>query len=105
MPPQEPTLQELLAQKDALEKQIESTKKQHRADAIAKVRALMAEFGLTMADLAAKSAPRGSASKGSKVAPKYRNPATGDTWSGRGLQPKWLRAAVAAGRKVEEFLV
>ena len=105
MPPQEPTLQELLAQKDALEKQIESTKKQHRADAIAKVRALMAEYGLTSADLAAKSAPRGSASKGSKVAPKYRNPATGDTWSGRGLQPKWLRAAVAAGRKVEDFLV
>jgi len=100
-----PTLQELLAQKEALDREIESTKKQHRADAVAKVRTLMAEYGLTTADLSSKGTTRGSASKGSKVAPKYRNPATGDTWSGRGLQPKWLKAAVAAGRKVEDFLV
>ena len=100
-----PTLQELLAQKEALDREIESTKKQHRADAVAKVRTLMAEYGLTTADLSSKGMTRGSASKGSKVAPKYRNPATGDTWSGRGLQPKWLKAAVAAGRKVEDFLV
>ena len=32
-----------------------------------------------------------------------RNKATGDTWSGRGLQPKWLKAALAAGRKIEDF--
>jgi len=99
------SLQDLLAQKEALEKQIESTKKQHRAEAIAKVRTLMAEYGLTTADLSTKGNSKGSATKGSKVAPKYRNPATGDTWSGRGLQPKWLKAAVAAGRKVEDFLV
>ena len=34
---------------------------------------------------------------------KYRNPATGETWSGRGLQPKWVVAALASGKKLEDF--
>jgi DNA-binding protein H-NS len=25
-----------------------------------------------------------------KVAPKYRDPATGETWTGRGKAPKWI---------------
>jgi DNA-binding protein H-NS len=41
-----------------------------------------------------------------KVAPKYRNPANpGETWAGRGQQPKWLAAETAKGRKLEEFLI
>jgi DNA-binding protein H-NS len=99
------TLQDLLAQKEALEREIENTKKQHRADAIAKVRSLMAEYGLTASDLAGKGGSKGAGTKTGKVAAKYRNAATGDTWSGRGLQPKWLKAALAAGRKIEDFSV
>ncbi|MDY0747338.1 ParB/RepB/Spo0J family partition protein [Paucibacter sp. R3-3] len=34
---------------------------------------------------------------------KYRNAATGETWSGRGLQPAWLKAAIAAGARLEDF--
>src|SRR3546814_3986296 len=38
--------------------------------------------------------------------PKYRNPANAqDTWSGRGLQPRWLAELVKQGRKAEEFLI
>ena len=59
----------------------------------------------TASDLATKSASKPAPAKGGKVAVKYRNAATGDTWSGRGLQPKWLKAALAAGRKIEEFAV
>jgi len=41
-----------------------------------------------------------------KVAPKYRNPAnTGETWTGRGKQPRWLAAYTAAGRKLDDFLI
>ncbi len=41
-----------------------------------------------------------------KVPPKYRNPADpGETWSGRGKQPRWLTALLAKGRKAEEFLI
>lgn len=98
-------LRDLLAQKAALEKQIEEAARNERADAIAKVKALMAEHGLTVADLSARSAPKAARSTGSKVAAKYRNSATGDTWSGRGLQPNWLKAALAAGKKLEDFAV
>lgn len=35
---------------------------------------------------------------------KYRNAETGDTWSGRGLQPNWLKTALANGRKLDEFV-
>lgn len=99
-------LSDLLAQKAALEKQIADAQREARAGAIAKVKALMAEHGLTLADLAGKAAApaaSGTPRKGRKVAPKYRDPATGATWSGRGLQPKWLKAALAAGRKLGDF--
>nr|WP_145545240.1 H-NS histone family protein [Variovorax boronicumulans] len=36
---------------------------------------------------------------------RYRNAATGDSWSGRGPRPRWLRAAVDAGALLEDFLV
>lgn len=100
------TLQELLAQKAALEKQIAETQRQERTEAIAKVKSLMAEYGLTAADIAgAKAAPAPRASAGKKVAPKYRNPATGDTWTGRGLQPNWLKEALSSGKKLTDFAI
>ena len=99
------SLKELIAQKEALELEIERTKNQNRVEAVAKVRALMDEYGLTSADLSVKRGPKPRAGKGNKVAAKYRNSATGDSWSGRGLQPKWLKAALAAGRKLTDFAV
>lgn len=39
------------------------------------------------------------------VAPKYRHPQTGDTWSGRGKAPRWLAAEEAAGATRESFLI
>lgn len=40
----------------------------------------------------------------SKVAPKYRGP-KGETWSGRGLMPRWMTAAIETGASREEFLI
>ena len=103
------SLQELIAQKEALEREIERTQQQGRADAIGKIRSLMGEFGLSVSDLSGKSARAkpGKATKagGGKVPAKYRNSTTGETWSGRGLQPRWLKAALAAGHKLDEFAV
>jgi DNA-binding protein H-NS len=99
------SLKELIAQKEALEHEIERTRQKDRDDAISKIRALMDEYGLTAADLAPRKNAKPRSAKGKKVAAKYRNTATGDTWSGRGLQPKWLKAALAGGRKLTEFAV
>ena len=100
------TLKELLAQKEAIEQQIAQTKKEERADAIAKVHALMAEYGLSLADIGGKAPAKGKPKGGGgKVAAKYRNASTGESWSGRGLQPRWLKAALASGRKLADFAV
>jgi DNA-binding protein H-NS len=41
-----------------------------------------------------------------KVAPKYRNPQNpAETWAGRGQQPKWMASQIAAGRKLDDFLI
>ena len=40
-----------------------------------------------------------------RVLPKYRNPQTSETWSGRGKLPRWLVAAMKSGRKMEEFRI
>ena len=99
------TLNELLAERAEIERKIAQLQSEERSGAIAKVRALMADFGLSMVDLGtrAAAAPRSSSSSTKKVAAKYRNTATGESWSGRGLQPKWLKAALGGGRSIEEF--
>ena len=48
---------------------------------------------------------RPSSLKGKKVAPKYRGPATGETWTGRGVRPRWLMSRLKAGRKLEDFTI
>ncbi len=97
------SIQELLAQKAALEKQIAEAQRAARSDAIAKVKALMAEYGLTAADLAGKAPAAAKPEAGKKVAAKYRDPASGQTWTGRGLKPKWLQAALASGKQLGDF--
>ena len=97
-------LTDLLAQRATLEKQIADAQRAERSGAMAQIKALMAEHGLTVADLnsrAGKPKPVG----GSKVAAKYVNKSTGDTWSGRGLQPRWLKAALSSGKKITDFAV
>jgi DNA-binding protein H-NS len=49
---------------------------------------------------------RGVRRKYPRVVPKYLNPnKPSETWSGRGKQPRWLTAALKAGRTIEEFAI
>jgi DNA-binding protein H-NS len=103
------TLSDLLSQKAAIDKLIAETQRAERSEAIAQIRTLMAQYGLDLADIGSKGGaatrtPK-AAGTGAKVAAKYRNPATGDSWSGRGLKPKWLAAAIASGRSLSDFAV
>lgn len=109
------TYQELVAQKEALtkqaaelEKQIADTLKAERSGVINQIKSLMAEHGIALSDLGGKVGrpPKAAPPAGTrKVAPKFRDPSTGETWSGRGLKPKWLAAALESGRTLEEFAV
>jgi len=94
----------------ALEAQVERAAKK-QATAIAKVKKIMAEAGLTIEHLSgavwdkAKSAVRGkgtaSGAKKSARPPKYADPATGATWSGVGRAPLWI----AGAKNRDEFLI
>lgn len=93
----------LLKQKEDLDRKIQQMQSAAKAEAIAQVRALMAEHGLMVSDFAAPS--RVGAKMGSHVAPKYRDATTGATWSGRGLKPRWLSAALADGKSLSDFTI
>lgn len=97
-------LAELLAQRAALEQQIIEAQRAQKTQAIAQVKTLMSEHGLTLADLGSRP-PASRRGGGGKVAAKYRHPQTGQSWSGRGLQPTWLRQALAGGARLEDFKV
>jgi DNA-binding protein H-NS len=101
------SLQELLDQKIKLERQISELQNSKRGEAITAVKALMAEHGLTVADLSAtgSSASKAVKTSGKKVAAKYRDPETGVTWTGRGLKPKWMAQAIANGKQVTDFAI
>lgn len=95
-------LQELIAQKEALEAQIAEQRSRQLADAVGKIKALVEEHGLTAQDIFGTTARSGKTKEKSvsKVAAKYRDPISGATWSGRGLAPKWL-----AGKNKEDFAI
>ena len=56
---------------------------------------------MAAADDAGHSTPRPSA----RALVRYRHPTTGETWSGRGPQPLWLREALAGGAMLSSFEV
>ena len=91
-------LEQLLKQQSELAKQIEETRASQRQSAIDQIKELMAAHQLRPEDLGG-TATRKKGATGKKVAAKYRDPSTGDSWSGRGLQPKWLKAALSGGKK------
>ena len=85
---------ELLKQREALELQISEARNRELASAIAQVRALISEYGLTQENVfptGRGGRASGAVGTGVKVAPKYRDPATGQTWTGRGKAPKWIQ--------------
>ncbi len=93
-----PSYKELLAQREQLDKQIKEAIAQEKADGIAKAKLIIEQYHLTATDLfSRKSGVKGA---GGKVAPKYRNPSTGETWTGRGKAPKWIE-----GRDRSNYLI
>jgi DNA-binding protein H-NS len=70
----------------------------------------LAVLGGGMPVSADRSGPEGGAAgkqrrKYPRVLPKYRNPQTAETWSGRGKRPRWLVAAMKSGRRIEDFRI
>ncbi|AQV96431.1 DNA-binding protein [Cupriavidus necator] len=103
------TYKQLIAEKEALEAKLVEVRATEIASVIVQIQTLMAEYELTADDIAPKRrrgrpATAGKVSKPaakakSALPPKYLDPKTGATWSGRGRKPAWL------GKRPEKFLI
>ncbi len=94
------TYKELQSQIEKLQKEAEHARKNELANAIADIQAKMKEFDIHIEDLGFNGKKKASKTTRKPVAAKYRNNATGETWSGRGKPPKWM-----AGQDKAQYLI
>jgi DNA-binding protein H-NS len=115
------SLMDIQSQIEKLQKQATDIRHKEFDKTVEEILAKMTAFGITVKDLqprsgkgrgkaktktvAAKSGAGRQKKQGvSTVAAKYRGP-NGETWSGRGLTPRWLAALISQGKTKEEFAV
>ncbi|WP_082439465.1 MULTISPECIES: H-NS family nucleoid-associated regulatory protein [unclassified Massilia] len=96
-----PTYQEYQEQIAKLQALAETARKDEIEEARRQVRELMQQHNLSATDLAESTKKSGNPSKKpGTVEAKYRDPASGQTWTGRGRAPRWLD-----GKNREDFLI
>jgi DNA-binding protein H-NS len=95
-----PHVAELLAQHNALEKQLAEAREKETRLALIEIVQKMREYKITLHELVGRKAPAVSDSGEPESLVKYRDPVTGATWSGRGRAPRWI-----IGKDRDEFLV
>lgn len=116
------SLIDIQSQIQKLQKQADEIKSKEFDKTVQDILARMRAFGITVKDLQSASvgarkrpgrpAVKGkvkapSAKKkapGTPVAAKYRG-LNGETWSGRGLTPRWLASLMAQGQSKEAFAI
>lgn len=113
-------LVDIQSQIEKLQKQAAEIKDREFAKTVQDIRAKMQAFGITIKDLqsagpGSRKGKAGASAKvkltavkkkktGAVVAAKFRGP-NGETWSGRGLTPRWLASLVAQGQSKDEFAI
>lgn len=98
---------ELKQQAEALLAEAEIVRKQEITEVVQSIKAQMKEYGLTVADLggSASTGQRKVAKTKSTAPAKYRGP-NGELWAGGlGRKPEWVRALMAEGKNIEDFLI
>ena len=90
----------------AAEKAMASLDDRRRKEAMAAVEKTAKDHGFTLSELMGTPKPkRGAKKSATKGEPKYRNPETSETWTGKGRPPSWIRAADEAGRPRSDFAI
>jgi DNA-binding protein H-NS len=106
----QPTLAELSARKKEIEMQIIRYSEAQLEDLKHQLFIIAETQGVTIADLFGVRPPplpkeEKKERKKRDVKIKYRNPETGDTWSGLGRPKKWLQTKLDEGHAIEEYAV
>jgi DNA-binding protein H-NS len=94
--------QELLTLRDQIERRRQHKLEEAKSAVLEEMKEKLSELGLTLNDVV----PTRRTNRKSKpsVSVKYRSP-DGETWSGRGHAPLWLRQLELQGHKRDEFAV
>jgi DNA-binding protein H-NS len=96
-----PTLKELLAQREALQDQLNIARQRQAEIVLAEIVAKMGEYKISLSELMGRDVhAKAPAASAAVAAPKYRDATSGATWSGRGRAPHWI-----ADKNREDFLV
>jgi DNA-binding protein H-NS len=97
---------ELKAQAEAMMAQAEQARKQELTLVIQDIKAKMKAYGVTVEDLGGSSSGPRKAVKSKSTAPaKYQGP-NGELWAGGlGRKPEWVRALLAEGKNIEDYLI
>jgi DNA-binding protein H-NS len=101
-------IDQLIELKGRIEKMIEARIKREREVLLRKLDAIRVYESMTAKSV--KRVPHANGGNGKKKrrarpGPKYRDPETGATWTGRGMQPRWMRAAIREGKRPDDFLI
>jgi DNA-binding protein H-NS len=91
---------ELQVEIQELQARAEKLREAEMQKAVEEIRQKMAEYGLSVQDLGGVARRGRKSGSTGVVKPKYRNPETGDTWTGRGKPPRWI-----AGKDKEQYLI
>ena len=99
-------LPDILAQKAALEAEVEKVRLEELEQVVAELRQTIETYKITPEQLFPNVvvATKYAARRGIRRPPKYRN-SEGQTWGGAGPRPKWLREAVARGESIEHYAI
>lgn len=88
-----------------LEAQAAALRNQEAAKVIASIRQHVIDFGLTPDDIFPNLRVSAKTKKATKpLAPKYRDPKTGATWSGRGKPPAWMSPAIKSDTRAQYLI-
>ncbi len=110
------TLVQIRKQIESLEKEAESVRSREVADVIARIKKAIEFYELAEKDLFEAKTGRAGRPKGidgaatkkvakKKVVAKYKDPASGKTWTGHGKRPGWFLQAIESGKKAEDLSV
>jgi DNA-binding protein H-NS len=95
------SLKELKELQSQVAKAIAGFEGRRKAEALAAIEEKARSLGFALADLVGVGGR-----KRKTVKPKYANPSNAsETWTGRGRRPRWVEAALKAGKKIEDLAI
>jgi DNA-binding protein H-NS len=96
------SIADLRGLQENVKQELKKREQQEVADAREKILAIAKSVGVSVSELVSGNIR----TKSGPVAVQYRNPSDGSQeWTGRGRQPKWIKAWIAAGKPLTEIKV